>query len=543
MQEYLKRREELIAQDRALRPDNSSAKALASDEKRVDEILRSIRTAEAQSIWDDKRPVKHIHGPQQMFPGMEFLTARETIVGTELFEIISEMPKGGLLHAHLDATVRVDVLLRLALEQPAMHVRTSELLTPSTLKTILPEFRALPKAEWTSTESLTESLYSPGSWVPIKNARNNFSLQLGGPMGFDRWVIDALMINPSEAYGTHNTTAKIWEKFQSTFIVSDGLIRFVPVWTQYVREFLLSSIEDGISYVEPRIMFWFRYMVGEDGEENVPHRVWFQIYERILNDIKDEMKAQGREDEFLGSKIIYSTMRSVTCEELEWHLEDCLVLKQEFPHLVAGFDLVGHEDSLKPLIEYAEPLLRFLERQKELGVHIPFIFHAGETISDGGPADMNLYDAILLGTKRIGHGFSMAKHPKLMEMCREKGICLEICPISNEVLRLTGSMPMHPLPAILNHGVHVALCSDDPAVFGNMGLSYDFYQASANSPREVNSLATLREFVWDSIRFSSLDDEEKRVAFAALERRWTAFLRHVLGGYGESARSHSTASQ
>ena len=35
---------------------------------------------------------------------------------------------------------------------------------------------------------------------------------------------------------------------------------------------------------------------------------------------------------------------------------------------------------------------------------------------------------------------------------------------------------MHPLPAILNHGVHVALCSDDPAVFGNMGLSFDFFQ-------------------------------------------------------------------
>jgi adenosine deaminase CECR1 len=59
---------------------------------------------------------------------------------------------------------------------------------------------------------------------------------------------------------------------------------------------------------------------------------------------------------------------------------------------------------LKPLIYYAESLLRFRERQKELGIDIPFILHAGETLGDGTEADVNLYDAILLGTLRIGHG-------------------------------------------------------------------------------------------------------------------------------------------
>ena len=70
-----------------------------------------------------------------------------------------------------------------------------------------------------------------------------------------------------------------------------------------------------------------------------------------------------------------------------------------------GFDLVGHEDSLVPLIDYIEPLTEFPEMQKKAGVHIPYIFHAGETLGDGNAPDANLYDAILLGTKRIGHGF------------------------------------------------------------------------------------------------------------------------------------------
>jgi len=72
--------------------------------------------------------------------------------------------------------------------------------------------------------------------------------------------------------------------------------------------------------------------------------------------------------------------------------------------LYTGFDLVGHEDTLQPLIYYIKPLLWFRERQREEGVDIPFIFHAGETLGDGTEADVNLYDAILLGTKRIGHG-------------------------------------------------------------------------------------------------------------------------------------------
>ena len=75
MEEYLKQREELIAQDRALRPDYTSAIPLSVDEQKADEILRNIRTAEAESVWNGKRPhEKSIYGPQQMFPGMEFLT-------------------------------------------------------------------------------------------------------------------------------------------------------------------------------------------------------------------------------------------------------------------------------------------------------------------------------------------------------------------------------------------------------------------------------------------------------------------------------------
>lgn len=42
-------------------------------------------------------------------------------------------------------------------------------------------------------------------------------------------------------------------------------------------------------------------------------------------------------------------------------------------------------------------------------------------------------------------------------------------------------MPMHPLPILINHGVPVALSSDDPSLFQNMGLSFDFFQVCSVS--------------------------------------------------------------
>lgn len=44
-------------------------------------------------------------------------------------------------------------------------------------------------------------------------------------------------------------------------------------------------------------------MVGEDGQENVPHREWLLIFDRVLNEVKAEMTRQGREDEFIGARV------------------------------------------------------------------------------------------------------------------------------------------------------------------------------------------------------------------------------------------------
>ncbi|TDL25020.1 adenosine deaminase-related growth [Rickenella mellea] len=529
MDKYLSARSALITEERKSRRDTIRIANASEEELQAEQIVRNLRKSETASIWSTEH-----EGIGNVFPGMEFLTARAVITKTRLFQLLCKMPKGALLHSHLDAMVNANYLINLALEQPAMHVRVNTRLTEESLGSVHPEFRPLTPHEYTNIKSLTSDKYELGAWVPIRSARAHFATSLGGPEGFDQWVFNALTINPTEAYVTHNTVKKIWNKFRTTFMVSTPLIRFVPIWSNYIREFFRTLIEDGVSYVEPRVNFWHKFMVGEDGEENVPHRQWIILFGQVLDEIKTQMKTQGKTDEFIGARIIYSTIRNVTCEELEWYLEDCISLKLEFPHLIAGFDLVGDENVLQPLIYYIRPLLRFQERQKELGIDIPFIFHAGETLGDGDAPDMNLFDAILLGSKRIGHGFSLAKHPKLIEICKERGVTVEVCPISNEILRLSSSMPAHPLPVLLNNGVPVALCSDDPSVFGNMGLSYDFFQVSFDFyvlvASEVTGLITLGDIARQSIESSTLDETEKAQALFSWGRKWDAFVKSIADG-------------
>lgn len=133
--------------------------------------------------------------------------------------------------------------------------------------------------------------------------------------------------------------------------------------------------------------------------------------------------------------------------------------------VATGFDLVGPEDRGHPIKFFLEELLEFRAKCEEENLDIPFIFHAGETLDHGGPTDGNLFDAILLNSKRIGHGFALAKHPLLMEMFRDRKIALEVCPISNEILHLCPTIACHSLPTLLANDVPCTLNCDNSTYY------------------------------------------------------------------------------
>lgn len=130
----------------------------------------------------------------------------------ELFHVYSQskthtqMPKGGLLHAHLDATVNVDVLMRLVGQHSVYYVSVEETLTQENLSYNFPRFGIFPEG-MKSEASLTDTTYTAGSWIPYRDARHNFAF--GGPKGFDDWVRAGLTINPQEAYVKYNSSIKV----------------------------------------------------------------------------------------------------------------------------------------------------------------------------------------------------------------------------------------------------------------------------------------------------------------------------------------------
>ncbi len=157
----------------------------------------------------------------------------------------------------------------------------------------------------------------------------------------------------------------------------------------------------------------------------------------------------------------------------------CMQAKIMYPALISGYDLVGPEDLGRTLHSLSPVLLWFQSQLALKKLTIPFFLHAGETLGSGTSTDDNLYDALLLKSRRLGHAFSLYKHPLLIDMVKEQQVLVECCPISNEVLRYTASIKMHPLPALLATGVKASLSNDDPSMMGqgSAGLSHDFWQA------------------------------------------------------------------
>ena len=306
------------------------------------------------------------------------------------------------------------------------------------------------------------------------------------------------------------------------------MLFYEPIFRKAMRRVLTQLAEDGITYVEFRCAFMFEWRGAQETysrSEQVPSTAEAQATAEQKEKAKQEefdsffrafgeeiqafqASALGQEANFAGARMIWTIIRRLPNRAIVSFMRACIAMKKAYPHLISGFDFVGQEDRGRTLADLTPLIFWFRKQCVESGAgEIPFFFHAGECLGDGDETDSNLFDALLLGTRRIGHGYSLYKHPLLTEMVKEKKILIESCPISNEILRLSSSILSHALPALLARNVPVSLNNDDPAILGHgrNGLSHDFWQAFM--AWENLGLEGLAQMAENGVRWSAAEDQ------------------------------------
>lgn len=65
-------------------------------------------------------------------------------------------------------------------------------------------------------------------------------------------------------------------------------------------------------------------------------------------------------------------------------------------------------------------------------------------------ADFVRYVVEALGVQRIEHGIRSIEDPAVLDLLRERGIALDVCPISNLKLGVVPSASVHPLRRLMD---------------------------------------------------------------------------------------------
>ncbi|KAM9467350.1 adenosine deaminase 2-A isoform 2-T2 [Clarias gariepinus] len=467
---------ELLLQEEAYRQIGGSEE-LNTAERRLDSLLLKLKEQE----------MKDPHFP----PAMHFFKAKPYIQKSPVFKILQKMPKGAILHIHSSALVSADWLVMNATYRPHCYTCFT----------------------WTGRVQFKFSARQPlpslgcSRWTLLKDLRATIS----DVPAFDKSLMRNLTLfteDPDVAYPTQD---EVWNQFEQIFGSISGLFRYAPVFKDYIYQGLLQLYNDNISYMELRAGMSQIYEL--DG--TMYDKAWFI---ETCKNVTEQFKLEH--PDFIGIRIIVSAQRSQNLSKIKNAVKDTIEMQKRYPEIIAGFDLVGHEDAGNS-IWYFRDALSF---PTEVKAKLAYFFHAGETDLYGTDVDRNILDALLFNTTRIGHGFALAHHPLAKELSRKLGVPVEVCPISNQVLKLVSDLRNHPAAGLMSEGHPMVVSSDDPTLFDTAGLSYDFYEVFVGFGGLSANLGTLKELARNSIRYSSLPPVLKDIAMGLWQQKWNKFV-------------------
>ncbi len=139
-----------------------------------------------------------------------FSLSKARMESTKLWRIVRRMPKGALLHAHMDAMVDFDFLFAVLLDTPGMHVLADRPLSdPAALDDAAVRFRFFqtPRTEG----DIWSQAYAADTPILVTQAADTFPD--GGKPGFLKWLYNRATISRTEAVEQHHGVDHVWRKF------------------------------------------------------------------------------------------------------------------------------------------------------------------------------------------------------------------------------------------------------------------------------------------------------------------------------------------
>ncbi|KAF7280139.1 hypothetical protein GWI33_006394 [Rhynchophorus ferrugineus] len=466
-------RDELLNAEKELFLGSTS---LSDDELTVNEYLLRFKKEELNRSYENS---------SSFLPSQNFLTSKNNIDESKVFQFIKKIPKGASLHTHFLAAVSIDWLIT--------NFTYNENVYGCYLNDIF-KLKILQNAK--QDRNCT--------WKSLSIYRKEFAEE---GKSFDRFLKDVMTLSPE---ASNQSREQVWAKFKATFTTIYDLVCYKPFFKKYVYRLLEELYEDNVFYTELRGTFMPLYELNGTTYDS---KDFLDTFIQTADEFKRTHPG------FIGVKFINNVYRGVDKETLKTDLERLLYFKLMYPDFIAGFDFVGLEEDGKDLAYFYDELLG-------ISKDVKFFFHAGETYQFGR-TDLNLADAILLNSSRIGHGYALAKHPVLLREARKRNIAVELSPISNQLLKLNDDPRNHPAAVLLSNGHPVVVCNDDPSVWLATGLSYDWYVVFMAMTWEDFGLEILKKLARDSIEYSAMGDNEKSTALREWNLQWDEFIRDM----------------
>ena len=472
--EYTIQRKNLVLKD-SLQSFNSSIR-LSATEKAINLRLIALRN-QMLAYYDS------IH----FFPpSRSFYKSRDYIFTTPLFNILKQMPKGGILHSHPAAGVSYRWVIEQAMKEPGCHVYWQK------------DNQQFLKGQI--------HFYKPGEaplgFYPIQlldDSISNFANELYELLTFDE--------------NLEKDSVDIWREFEKRFVRIGGFVSYKPVYEKYLVSMFDTLVADGIQHVELREHLGSRIYDMEHSKGFIGPDSMIYYFQRAVK------KVQSKEPAF-SAVLIYTNVRFQPVHVIRNDFIEAFALRKRYPSIVKGYDLVAHEDAGNRTDYYRQVWLMRDSLSKAYSVDMPLYFHNGES---SWQHVQNLYDAVLLKSPRIGHGFNLSFFPSVEEQVRKQNICIEVCPLSNQILGYIEDLRMHPAHSWIRHGIPISISPDDQGLFGYTGVTPDFW--SIFLAWELD-LRDLKKLCINSIQYSSLAKEEKDKALAVWEKKWKQFTEN-----------------